>query len=198
VGVPEPGRCGHAAAWLPGARNLRGAACAGAVEGAARGCGSTASGKLCLAPALEARAGWSAILPRPESSSSSAVGTRGWSRRCGVGGQEPSRAHRNARHTIEARRRAESVDNNNDNRSRHNNDRGRKRFHDSNDDRARSWSPNQRGPQAFGRSIRDAKFPRASGLRPTYQDTMGTPTPVYGSSTTGSRATPVGRPTIFS
>jgi hypothetical protein len=67
--------------------------------------------------------------------------------------------HRDARHTIEARRRAESVDNNNDNRSLHNDDRGRRRRHDSDDDRERSWSPNQRGPRAFGRSIRDAKFP---------------------------------------
>jgi hypothetical protein len=40
--------------------------------------------------------------------------------------------------------------------------------------------------------------PRASWLRPTYQDTTGTPTPVCGSRTTGSRATPVGRPTISS
>jgi hypothetical protein len=67
--------------------------------------------------------------------------------------------HRDARHTIEARRRAESVDNNNDNRSRHNDDRGRRRCHYSDDDRERSWSPNQRGLRAFGRSISDAKFP---------------------------------------
>jgi hypothetical protein len=67
--------------------------------------------------------------------------------------------HRDVRHTIEARRRAESVDNNNDNRSHHNDDRGYKRRHNNNDDRERSWSPNQQGPQAFGRSIRDAKFP---------------------------------------
>jgi hypothetical protein len=67
--------------------------------------------------------------------------------------------HRDTRHTIEARRRAESVDNNNDYRSRHNDDRGRRRRHDSDDDRERSWSPNQPGPRAFGQSIRDAKFP---------------------------------------
>jgi hypothetical protein len=40
--------------------------------------------------------------------------------------------------------------------------------------------------------------PRASGLRPTYRDTMETPTSVCGLRTTGSRATPVGRPTISS
>jgi hypothetical protein len=33
------------------------------------------------------------------------------------------------------------------------------RRHDSDDDRDRSWSPNQRGPRALGQSIRDAKFP---------------------------------------
>jgi hypothetical protein len=46
--------------------------------------------------------------------------------------------HRDARHTIEARRRAESVDNNDENRSRHNDDRGHRRCHDSEDDRERS------------------------------------------------------------
>jgi hypothetical protein len=40
--------------------------------------------------------------------------------------------------------------------------------------------------------------PRASGPRPTYRDTMGTPTPAYGSRTTDSHATPVGRPMISS
>jgi hypothetical protein len=55
--------------------------------------------------------------------------------------------NRDARNTIEARQRAESVDNNRDNCSRHY------------DDRECSWSPNQRGLWAFGRSIRDAKFP---------------------------------------
>jgi hypothetical protein len=64
-----------------------------------------------------------------------------------------------ARNTIEARRRAESVDNHCDNRSRHHNDCGRGRHHYSDDDRDRCWSPNQRGPQAFGQSIRDVKFP---------------------------------------
>jgi hypothetical protein len=67
--------------------------------------------------------------------------------------------NRDARNTIEARRRAESVDNNRDNRSHHHNDRGHGRRHDSDDDRNCSWSPNQRGPQAFGQSIRDVKFP---------------------------------------
>jgi hypothetical protein len=66
--------------------------------------------------------------------------------------------HRDVRHTIEARRRAESVDNNNDNRSRHNDVRGSRR-RDSDDDHEHSWSPNQRGPRAFDRSICDAKFP---------------------------------------
>jgi hypothetical protein len=51
----------HAAARLLGARNLRGATSAPAVEGAARGYGSAASRKLRLTPALGARAGWSAI-----------------------------------------------------------------------------------------------------------------------------------------
>jgi hypothetical protein len=50
--------------------------------------------------------------------------------------------HHDVLNTIEARRRAESVDNNHDNRSRHNDDRGRRRGHDSDDDRERSWSPN--------------------------------------------------------
>jgi hypothetical protein len=61
--------------------------------------------------------------------------------------------------TIEARRRAESVDNHCNNRSRHHDDRERWRRHDSDDDRDRSWSSNQRGPRAFGQGIRDAKFP---------------------------------------
>jgi hypothetical protein len=38
--------------------------------------------------------------------------------------------------------------------------------------------------------------PRASGPRPTYRGTMGTPTPAYGSRTTGSHATLVGRTLI--
>jgi hypothetical protein len=50
--------------------------------------------------------------------------------------------NRDARNTIEAPRRAESVDNHRDIRSRHHNDRGRGRRHDSDDDRDRSWSPN--------------------------------------------------------
>jgi hypothetical protein len=51
------------------------------------------------------------------------------------------------------------IDNHRDNRSRHHDDRGRGRRHKSDDDHDRSWSPNQRGPRAFGRNIRDAKFP---------------------------------------
>jgi hypothetical protein len=42
------------------------------------------------------------------------------------------------RNTIEARQRAESVDNHCDNRSRHHDDRGCGRRHDSDDDRDRS------------------------------------------------------------
>jgi hypothetical protein len=92
TGVPELSHCGHATARLPGARNLRGAMCAGAVKGAARGCRSTASGKLRLTRTLGARAGRSAVRPRPESTTSSAIGTRGRSRSRGIGGQEPTRA----------------------------------------------------------------------------------------------------------
>jgi hypothetical protein len=46
--------------------------------------------------------------------------------------------NRNARNTIEARRWAESVDNHRDNRSRHHDDRGCGRRHDSDDNRDRS------------------------------------------------------------
>jgi hypothetical protein len=53
----------------------------------------------------------------------------------------------------------ESIDGNHDYHSRRDDDRGRRRSHDSDDDRERSWSPSQRGPRAFGRSIRDEKFP---------------------------------------
>jgi hypothetical protein len=67
--------------------------------------------------------------------------------------------NRDARNTIEARRRAESVDNHRDNRSRHHDDRGCGRCHDSDDGRDLNRSLNQRGPRAFGRSIRDTKFP---------------------------------------
>jgi hypothetical protein len=67
--------------------------------------------------------------------------------------------NRDVRNTIEARRRAESVDNHRDNHSRYHDDRKREWHHDNDDDRDRSWSPNQRGPRAFGQSIRDAKFP---------------------------------------
>jgi hypothetical protein len=67
--------------------------------------------------------------------------------------------HRDVQNTIEARRQAKSIDNNHDNCSRHHDDRGCGRRHDSDDDRERSWSPNQWGPRSFSRSIRDAKFP---------------------------------------
>jgi hypothetical protein len=67
--------------------------------------------------------------------------------------------NRDARNTIEPRRRVESVDNNRDNRSLHNDNHGRMHRHDSDDDRECSWSPNQWGPRAFGRAIRDAMFP---------------------------------------
>jgi hypothetical protein len=63
-----------------------------AAEGAARSCGSTTSGELCLAPALGARAGWSAIHPRPESASFPAPWARGGSQSRGIGGQESARA----------------------------------------------------------------------------------------------------------
>jgi hypothetical protein len=63
------------------------------------------------------------------------------------------------RNTNEARRRDESIDNHRDTRSRHHDDRGRGRRHDSDDDHDRNWSPSQRGPQAFGQSIRNTKFP---------------------------------------
>jgi hypothetical protein len=73
--------------------------------------------------------------------------------------------------TIEARRRAERVDNHHNNHWRRHNDSGRGRRHDSDDDRDPCWSPNQRGPRAFGQRIRDAKSPsrfRASTIVPRY------------------------------
>jgi hypothetical protein len=48
---------------------------------------------------------------------------------------------RDAQNTIEARRRAGSVDNHRDNRSHHHDDRGSSRRYDSDDDRDRNWSP---------------------------------------------------------
>jgi hypothetical protein len=70
--------------------------------------------------------------------------------------------------TIEAHRRATSVDNyrNSDNHNRrdvhsprqHEN-QGCGRRCDSDDDRDRSWSPNQRGPRAFGQSVQDVRLP---------------------------------------
>jgi hypothetical protein len=67
--------------------------------------------------------------------------------------------NRDTHNTIEARRQAESVDNNRDNRSCYNDNHECRHRHDSDDDRECNWSPNQRGPRAFGRAIRDAKFP---------------------------------------
>jgi hypothetical protein len=66
---------------------------------------------------------------------------------------------RDARNTIEARRRAGSVDNQRNIRLRHPDNRGHVRRYDIDDDCDRSWSPNQRGPRAFGESVRDARFP---------------------------------------
>jgi hypothetical protein len=105
--------------------------------------------------------------------------------------------HSDVRRTIEARR-AESIDKNNDNQSCHNNDRGHRQRHNIDDDRERSWSPNQRGPQAFGWSIRDVKFPSRFCAPTNIPRYDGDTNPVCGSRTTGSRATPVGRPTISS
>jgi hypothetical protein len=50
------------------------------------------------------------------------------------------------------------LDNHCDGHSCHHDDRGCGRHHYSDNDRDHSWSPNQRGPRAFGRSIHDAKF----------------------------------------
>jgi hypothetical protein len=81
------------------------------------------------------------------------------------------------RNTIEARPWAESVNNHRDNCSRHHDDRGRGRRHDSDDNCDCRWLPNQRGPWAFGQSIRNAKFPsrfRAPTNVPRYDgDTVG-------------------------
>jgi hypothetical protein len=88
AGVSEHCRRGHAAARLPGACNLRGAAGAPTAEGAARGSSSAASEELHLAPELGAQAGWSAIRPRPESASFPASRARRGSQSRGIGGQE--------------------------------------------------------------------------------------------------------------
>jgi hypothetical protein len=106
--------------------------------------------------------------------------------------------NRDARNTIEARRRAESVDENHDYHSRRGDDRGRRRRHDSDDDRERNCSPSQRGTRAFGRSICDAKFPSRFRARPMCQDTTGTPILAYGSRTTDLCAMPEEQPTISS
>jgi hypothetical protein len=57
--------------------------------------------------------------------------------------------NRDVRNTIEARRWVASVDNHRDARSRHHNNHGLGRRHDSDDDRDHSWSPSQRGPWTF-------------------------------------------------
>jgi hypothetical protein len=78
---------------------------------------------------------------------------------------------RDMRNTIEPHRWAGSVDNHRDNRSCHHHDRGRGQHHSSGDDPDRSCSPNQRGPRAFGQSVRDARLPsrfRASTNVPRY------------------------------
>jgi hypothetical protein len=150
----------------------------------------TEGGKLVFTPALGARAGRSTVRARPEPTSFSA--SRAWGRAGAAASAVKSHLgpNRDVRNTIEARRRAESVVNHRDNRSRHHNDRGHGRLHDSDDDRDRSWSPSQRGPLAFARAFRMRGSPRVFALRPTYPGTTGTPTPVYGLRTTDSPATP--------
>jgi hypothetical protein len=135
--------------------------------------------------------------------------SRQWRRGRAVASPVNSRLgpNRDARDTIEARRRATSVDNHHDrgnynrrdeNRTRHHDDRGRGRRYNSDDDCDRSWSPKQRGPRAFGQGVRDARFPsrfRAPTDVPRYNET---PTSAYGWRTTGSRATRGERQTTFS
>jgi hypothetical protein len=106
--------------------------------------------------------------------------------------------NRDARNTIEDRRQAKSVDNNRHNRSCHHDDCGHGRRHNSDDDRERSWSPSQRGPRAFARNIRDAKFPTCFWAPINVPRYDGDTTPVYGSRTTGLRATLGERPTTCS
>jgi hypothetical protein len=89
----------------------------------------------------------------------SASGARGGGGTAALAVKSRLRPNRDVRSTIEARRRADSVDNHHDNRSRQHNNRGCGRCHDSDNDRDRNWSQDQRGPRAFGQSIRDAKFP---------------------------------------
>jgi hypothetical protein len=66
-----------------------------------------------------------------------------------------------ARNTIEARRWAVSVDyhRDHDNHDRHHDDRGLGQHYDSDDNRDRNWTPNQRDQRAFGQSVRDTRFP---------------------------------------
>jgi hypothetical protein len=105
------------------------------------------------------REGLSTVRPWLESASFPASRARGRSRSRGIGGQESSCAqprrsehHRGPMESRECRQ-------NHDKRSRHHDDRGCERRHNIDDDRDRSWSPNQRAPWAFGRTICDAKFP---------------------------------------
>jgi hypothetical protein len=81
--------------------------------------------------------------------------------------------NRDARYTIEAHHRAASVDNygysdDRDHQDMHHlrrqDDRRRGGRYDSDVDRDHSWSPDQRGPRAFGLKVRDAKSPRTSEL----------------------------------
>jgi hypothetical protein len=94
--------------------------------------------ELGFAPSLGAQAGRSTIRTRPESTPFSASGAREGARAAASAVRSRLRPNRNVRNTIEARRWAESVDNNRDARSCHLDDRGRGRRHDNDDDRDRS------------------------------------------------------------
>jgi hypothetical protein len=121
-----------------------------ATEGAARDGGGATSRELSLAPALGSRRAGapSAHGPNPPPSQHRERGEGGGAAASAV----RSRLGPNCdlRNTIETRRWAESLDNHHDNRSRHHDDRGRGRRHDSDDHRDRRFSLNQRGPRAFG------------------------------------------------
>jgi hypothetical protein len=90
--VTEPRRDSQVVARLLGGGDLRGATCAPAAEGAARGGGGTTSRELSFVPALGVRAGRSTVRTWPEPTSLSASGEWGRGRRCSVNGQEPPRA----------------------------------------------------------------------------------------------------------
>jgi hypothetical protein len=72
---------------------------------------------------------------------------------------------RDAQNSIEAHRQAASIDNygsgvnHDERRPRRQDDRRRGGHYDSDDDSDLSWSPDQRGPRAFGQNVRNAKFP---------------------------------------